>query len=52
VGESSSRNSEEAALLQPGEFTELLDEIRAPTSGGQLGLAQAEAGETIPLDDL
>jgi hypothetical protein len=39
-------------VLESGEVAELLDEIPGAYERARLGLEQAAAGETIPLDEL
>jgi len=39
-------------MPKPSEVAELLDGIPGSYERAQLGLGQAEAGETIPLDEL
>ncbi len=43
---------DESGLPQPREVVELLDAMPRAYERAQLGLLQAEAGETVSLDDL
>ena len=52
MDEPSSQCRDDAALTEPGKVAELLDGVAGAYERAQLGLLEAEAGETIPLDEL